>query len=130
MITRAWASDQNLLTLRHSSRFGAVVTTQHRRIGAALSGQPIKLGDQVLAGDAAFDHSTQAFAGVSVDDRDDLDRPLVGGDIELEVHRLHPVGHIRDDRRRCGGGAVAFAASTLRLPVALPRAKGVGSSCD
>jgi hypothetical protein len=33
----------------------------------------------VFAGDAAFDHASEAFAGVFVDDRHDLDRPPVGG---------------------------------------------------
>jgi hypothetical protein len=54
--------------------------------------------------------------GVFVDDRDDLDRPPVGGGIELEVHRPHPIGRIRDDRRRCGRGAAAFSASPLWHP--------------
>ena len=70
----------------------------------------------MLAGDAALDHPAEAFAGVLVDDRHDLDRAPVGGDIELEVHRPHPVGRIRGYRRRRGGGAVAFAASALRHP--------------
>jgi hypothetical protein len=39
----------------------------------------------VLAGDAALDHAAEAFAGVLVDDRDDLDRSAVGAGVELEV---------------------------------------------
>jgi hypothetical protein len=41
----------------------------------------------MLAGDTTLDHPTEAFAGVFVDDGDDLDRPPVGGDIELEIRR-------------------------------------------
>ena len=70
----------------------------------------------MLAGDAALDHPAEAFAGVFVDDRDDLDRPPVGGDVELEVHRPHPVGRIGDHLRRRGGTAVAFSSSPLRHP--------------
>jgi hypothetical protein len=33
---------------------------------------------------------------VLIDDRDDLDRPTVGGGVGLEVDRPHPVGCIRD----------------------------------
>jgi hypothetical protein len=53
---------------------------------------------------------------VFVDDRDDLDRPPVGGDVELEVHCPDPVGRVRDHWIGGGGGAVAFAASPLRHP--------------
>jgi hypothetical protein len=94
----------------------AVVAPQHRRIGAALGGQAVQLGDQMLTGDAAVDHSAEAFAGVLVDDRDDLDRPAIGGDIELEVHCPHAIGCIRHERRRRGRGAVAFASSPLGDP--------------
>jgi hypothetical protein len=51
--------------------------------------------------------------GGYLDDRDDLDRPPVGGGVELEVGRPHPVGRIGDHRRWRGGAAVAFAASAL-----------------
>ena len=49
-----------------AGQFGSVVTARHRQISAALSGQTVEFGHEVLAGDAAFDHSTQAFAGVLV----------------------------------------------------------------
>ena len=56
------------------------------------------------------------IAGVLVDDRDDLDGPSVGGDVELEVHGPHPVGCIGDHGVRGSGGAVAFAAPPLWHP--------------
>ncbi len=40
-------------------------------------------------------------------------RPPIGGDIELEVDRPHPVGRIGDRGRR-GGTAAAVASSPLR----------------
>ena len=70
----------------------------------------------VLAGDAALNHPTEAFAGVFVDDRDDLDRPSIGGGIELEVHRPHLVGRIGAHLWRRGGGAMTFTAPPLRHP--------------
>ncbi|ETB06992.1 hypothetical protein O979_00040 [Mycobacterium avium subsp. paratuberculosis 10-4404] len=33
-----------------------------------LNGQLVQLGNQMLTGDAALDHSREAFAGVLVDD--------------------------------------------------------------
>src|SRR5271166_6800033 len=50
------------------------------------------------------------------DDRHNLDRPPIGGDVELEVHRPHPVGRIRAHRGRSGGGAVTFTSPPLRHP--------------
>ena len=50
----------------------------------------------MLTGDAALHEAAEAFAGVLIDDRDDLDRPPVGGGVGLEVDRPHPVGCIRD----------------------------------
>lgn len=61
-----------------AGRFGAVVTPQHRRVAASFGRWAVELGDQVLAGDAALDHSAEAFAGVFVDDGDDMvGRPSV-----------------------------------------------------
>jgi len=99
--------------VRHggAGEFGSVVATQHRRISATLTGQTVELGDEVLAGDPALDHSAEAFAGVLVDDGHDLDRFPVGGGIELEVHCPHLVGRIRARGVVRGGGAAAFAAS-------------------
>jgi hypothetical protein len=56
----------------------------------------------------------EAFMGVLVDDRHNLDRRAIGGYIELEVHRPHTAGRIRDDHGRRGRGAVAFASPPLR----------------
>jgi hypothetical protein len=47
---------------------GPIVTAQHRRERAALGGQAVQLGDEVLAGDAALDHPTKALTGVLIDD--------------------------------------------------------------
>jgi hypothetical protein len=52
---------------------------------------------------------------VLVDDGDDLDRSAVGGGVELEVDRPHPVRRIRG-HRLSGGGAEPFAAAALRHP--------------
>jgi hypothetical protein len=52
---------------------------------------------------------------VLVNDRHDLDRPPIGGHVELEIGRPHLVGRISTDLRR-GGDAVAFTAATLRHP--------------
>jgi len=53
---------------------------------------------------------------VFIDDRQDLDRPPVGGYIELEVHRPHPIGRIGDHLKRRGGTAAAHPSSPLRNP--------------
>jgi hypothetical protein len=67
----------------------------------------------------------RAFAGVLNDERNDLDRPTIGGGVELEVDRPHPVGRIRGhsaSRRRGAGPAITEAgcrpALADRLPVA------------
>ena len=101
---------------RAAGQFGSVVATQHRWIGPTLHGYAVQLTGQEIAGDAALDHAAEAFAGVLVDDRHDLDRPPVGGDVELEVHRPHPIGCISDDRQRGGGGAVALTPAPLWHP--------------
>lgn len=110
-----------------AGQFGAVVAAQHRWISAALAGQTVELGDQVLADDTALDHPTEAFAGVFVDDGDDLDRAPVSGGIELEVHRPHPGGRIGDYGQWRGRAAVAFAPSALRhaKPFLAPKALDV-----
>ena len=99
---------------RRPLRRRSVVAPQDRRIGATLAANAVKFSDEILAGDASLNESAQAFAGVFIDDRDDLDRPPVGGGVELEVHCPHPVGRVRAHplwccrsawrlrRRRCG----------------------------
>ena len=52
---------------RRTREFGTVVAAQHRWV-PALGGKAIQLVDQRLRGDGAFDQSTEAFAGVFVDD--------------------------------------------------------------
>jgi len=53
---------------------GPVVRAQDRRERSSLDGQAVGFGDEVFAGDVAVDHPAEAFAGVVVDDRHDLDR--------------------------------------------------------
>lgn len=64
------------------------------------------------------------LTGVLIDDWDDLDRPPVGGDVELEVQRLHPIGCIRDYGRWRGGAAVAIVPAALwhSKPLFAPKA--------
>jgi len=131
MTTRSWANDQ---PLRHGSPGGmkcrptrpvaqpaiapqtnSVVASQDRGLGTSLGGEAVQLADKVLAGNAALDHSSRTLAGVLIDDGCDLDRPAVGGDVELEVHSPHAVGRIRGhDRSSSSRGAVAFLSSPLR----------------
>jgi hypothetical protein len=77
----------------------------------------------MLTGDAALDDSAEAFTGVLVDDRHNLDRPAIGGDIELEVHRPTPGrAHPRRPsvaRLRCHGVWVAAAPQSFVAPKAL-----------
>jgi hypothetical protein len=72
----------------------------------------------VLAGDAALDQAAETLAGVLINDRNDLDRAPVGGGVELEVHRPYPIRRI-GGRDIGSGGAMAFAAATLRNPQTL-----------
>ena len=92
------------------NQLGPVVAAQHRGV-AALGGQAIQLTNQVIGGDGSLDQPTQAFAGVLVDDGHDLDRPPIGGGVELKIHCLaHPPPGLslvvdvprRLRRRRCG----------------------------
>ena len=59
-----------------------------------------------------------ALPGAFVDDRADLDRPILLVGIELEVHRLHYVRRVRC-RRVDGRGSDAFASTLLRNAQAL-----------
>ena len=92
----------------------AVVATQHGWI-ATVGGKPVEFVDQLVAGNGAFDESAEAFAGVLVDDGDNLDRPAIGGGVELEVDRPHPVRRL-GRHRLSGGGAEPFATTALRHP--------------
>jgi hypothetical protein len=53
-----------------------------------------------VAGDRAVDQAAEAFVGVFVDDRHALDRPAVGGRLELEVDRPYPVRRIHGGPKR------------------------------
>ena len=98
---------------RLAGEFGAVVAAQHGRV-ATRRGEAVEFVDEDVGGDGAVDEAAEAFAGVFVDDGDDLDRAAVGGGVELEVDgpdlvrgiSLRPVGAVevprRLRRRRCG----------------------------
>jgi hypothetical protein len=83
-------------------------------MATATGREAVEFSDEVLAGDAALDQAAEAFAGVFVDDRDDLDGPPVGGGVELKIDRPHPVGCIRAQGVGCRRGALAFAPPPLR----------------
>jgi hypothetical protein len=72
-----------------------------------------------VGGDRAVDQAAEAFAGVLVGDGHDLDRAAVGGGVELEVHRPHPVWRVSGRHTWCGAGAQSLAASPLRHPQAI-----------
>lgn len=97
-----------------AGQFGSVVASQDGRVAATLGGDAVEFGAEVLAGDVALDQTTQALAGVFVDDGGDLDRAPVGGGVELEVHRPDPVGGISGRHVGGGRGAVTFTAAPLR----------------
>lgn len=69
---------------RDARELGAVVAAQHGRV-ATHGRDAVEFVDEVVAGGGAFDESAEAFAGVFVDDRCDLDRAAVSRGVELEV---------------------------------------------
>ena len=100
-----------------ADQFRAVVASQDLR-QPPLRGDSVEVGGEVVTGDAAGHDPAQAFAGVLIDDRGDLDRPACLVGVELEVHRPH---HIRRAGLWgfCGGGPHAFASTFHRHPQAL-----------
>lgn len=99
-----------------TGHFGSIVAPQHGRIAASINREAIQFADEVLTGNGTLDQAAEAFAGVFVDDRHDLDRAPIGGGVELEVGRPHPVGCIRYRSSTGGRGAVTLASSPLRNP--------------
>jgi hypothetical protein len=85
-------------------------------MSAALGGESIEFGDEVLASNRPLHQTAEAFAGVFVDDGHDLDRTPVGGGVEFEVSGPHPVGRVGGRTVGHGRHAVAFAAPPLRHP--------------
>src|SRR6478609_10435710 len=79
----------------------------------------VELGDQVLAGDRPLNQPAQTFTGAFIDDGHDLDRPPVGGGVELEVDRPYPIGRISGHSIGHGRCSVAFASPPLRHTQAL-----------
>src|SRR3954449_11175539 len=79
---------------RGARQLGAVVAAQHLWVAAAL-GKPVKLVDEPVPSDGAFNEAAKALPGVFVDNRNDLHWSAVGGGVELEVDRPHPVRRVR-----------------------------------
>jgi hypothetical protein len=102
------------LTHRLASQLRAVVAPQHGRI-PTVGSDAVQLIDEIVAGDRTCDQATKTLTGVLIHDGHDLDRAAVGGGVELEIHRPHPIGRVRD-RRRDGGGTQPFTAVPLRHP--------------
>lgn len=66
------------------------------------------------------DHAAEAYSGVLLDDRGDLDRPSVGGGVELGFHRPDRVRCVRFQCVGRGRGPGAFASGTHWVPGAFP----------
>src|SRR5690625_1819792 len=79
---------------------------------APLSDQCFQVVEEVVGGDGPFDQSADAFAGVFIHDRADLEHFALLTDIELEIHGPHHIGCIRSRSVDCGG-AHSFASATL-----------------
>jgi hypothetical protein len=69
--------------------------------GAPVDGEAVEFVDQVSSGDVALDQAAEAFTGVFIHNRHDLDRSAVGGGVELEVHHRHHVRCVCGRRVRC-----------------------------
>jgi hypothetical protein len=72
---------------------------------------PVQFGGEHFAGDGALDQPAEKFTGVLVNHRQDLDRPTVGGRVELEVDGPHHVRAGRGRHRRHRGGPDPLAAT-------------------
>ncbi len=83
--------------------------------GAPGGDEVLEVGGESVGGNRALHEAADAFAGVFVDDRADLDQSSVLVGVELEVHRPHHVRRVR--RRRVDGrGPDALASTPLRDP--------------
>ena len=104
----------------------AVVAPQELR-GAALAAQPLQRRDDRVSVDRALDEHHQRLAGELVENVQQLQRPSVGGLVELEVERPHvvePLGAqpLGRDRRVSQPPALALAhrdSQPLLAPQAL-----------
>jgi hypothetical protein len=74
--------------------------------------EPVELIDQPVAGDGSFDQAAEAFGGVLIDDGDNLDRPAIGGGVELEVDR--PPGSAHQRHRLSGGWSVLTGVALIQ----------------
>ena len=100
---------------RPTRQLGSVVAAQNRGVAAGQS-EVVEFVDEGVGGDGTFDEPAKAFAGVLVDDPDDLDGAAVGGGIELEVHGPDSVRSVTGGPVRGGGGSQSFAAAPLWHP--------------
>ena len=96
---------------RFADELRPVVGPAHN--GSAADGDEIlEIRGEPVGGDRPLDQPADAFPGVLIDYRTDLDRPALFVGVELEVHRPH---HVR--RVRCcgvdGRGPDAFATPLL-----------------
>src|SRR5699024_10181759 len=89
----------------------SIVAAQHRR-SAALDNEFFEVVDESVCRDGSFDESADAFAGVFIHDRADLECFALLTDIELEIYCPHHIGRVRRRRLDCGG-AHSFASTTL-----------------
>jgi len=92
---------------RGARELGAVVAAQHGRV-ATHGRDAVEFVDEVVAGDGALDESAEAFAGVFVDDRCDLDRAAVSRGVEPEVDGPDRVRGVGD---RCPVSAIMSAGT-------------------
>ena len=102
---------------RFADELRPVVRPEHS--GSAADGDEIlEMRGEPVGGDRPLDQPADAFPGVLIDDRADLDRPALLVGVELEVHRPHHVRCVRC-RRADGRGPDAFATPPLQDAEAL-----------
>jgi len=94
-------------------QLGPVVHPHELGPAAAPAGDPVEHPDGVVGIDAPLDLDRQGFAGVLVDEPEQLQHPPVAGGIELEVERPDVVG--RSARRRSAGIVEVPSRCRLRL---------------
>src|SRR5699024_1786570 len=96
---------------RLRDELGSVVTAQHDR-SAPLSDECFQVVDESVCGDGSLDQTADAFSGVFIHDRADLQSFALLTNIELEIHCPHHIGSIRRRSVDCGG-ADPLASTTL-----------------
>jgi hypothetical protein len=95
------------------------VVHPHQLGPAALAGDdPVECADGVVGVDPPVDLDRQRFAGVLVNDVQQLQHPPVDGGVELEIERPRVVGSLRAKPRRwcCRAADALPLALALRHP--------------